>query len=355
MSLINPGPASSLESEIADVCQRLMPEFEMVSIEPAVHESSARRSVYRVVDRKGSRRLLKLFREDDRRGRDRDALSTESATLRQLHRLGCPVPELLADDADIGAIATEWLPGDTLESRLQSGAISPKERRAVVRALSSVDIAFREITETQGRERRGRVAKELVACFRNEISDLVAGPPWFVRSDSTGSWTRAIDEAFELLIEGDWSHGSLDCSASNIMLASGQAYVIDFSILGAEWCERRTVRYGVATGSGRSGDGYKTLFDVATAGFYSARGGGADSSEEFGARLDLHHLLLLLLALSRPGDAETPSGWAAGEGSDGAEARENRERKLLEIALRPLGPDPVGDSLRACLISPAIQ
>ena len=351
----DPGQTVFLDGEVADVCQRLIPDFEPVSIEPAVAESSARRSVYRVTDRKGTQRLLKLFLDDDRRGADDDALATEAAALRQLHGLGCPVPELIASDAAMGAIATEWLPGGTLESRLQNGAIGPEERRAVIRTLVAVDIAFRGITRTQGAERRERVKKELGARLREDISDLKVGPPWFVRPGHNGRWNHALDEAVELLIIGEWSHGSLDCSASNIILANGRAYVIDLSILGAEWCERRAVRYGIATGSGRDGGGSRTLFDSATASFYSDMAGAVESGDEIEVRLDLHHLLLLLRALNRTGDVKPTGGWAAGGGANGDGMMESGDRELLAIAHRPLGPGQVEDSLRACLISSGIQ
>ena len=344
-----------LDGQVADVCRRLMPAFEPVSIEPAVAESSACRSVYRVADRKGTQRLLKLFLDDDRRGADEDALATEAAALRQLHGLGCPVPELIASDAAVGAIATEWLPGDTLESRLQSGAIGPEERRAVVRALVAVDIAFRGLTEAQEAERRERVKTELGSRLREDILDLKAGPPWFVRPGHTGRWNRALDEAIELLIIGEWSHGSLDCSASNIVLANGLAYIIDLSILGAEWRERRAVRYGIATGSDRDGSGSMTLFDSATASFYSDMAGVTESGDEITARLDLHHLLLLLRALNRTGDVKTTGEWTAGGGANGGRVVESGDRELLAIAHRPLGPGQLGDSLRACLISSGIQ
>ncbi len=355
MGSSDPGQTMSLDGAVADVCRRLMPDFEPVSIEPAAAESSSCRSVYRVTDRKGAQRLLKLFLEHDRRGADGDALATEAAALRQLHGLGCPVPELIASDAAVGAIATEWLPGDTLELRLQSGAIGPEERRAIVRALIAVDVAFRGLTETQGAERRDRVKKELRSRLREERSDLKVGPPWFVRPGHTDRWNRTLDEAIELLIFGEWSHGSLDCSASNIILSNGRAYVIDLSILGAEWCERRAVRYGIATGSGRNGGRSMSLFDSATARFYGNMAGVAESGDEIAARLDLHHLLLLLRALNRTGDVKTTGGWAAGGGAYGGGVVESGDRELLAIAHQPLGPDRIGDSLRACLISSGIQ
>jgi len=352
MGSSDPGQTMSLDGEVADVCRRLMPDFEPVSIAPAAAETSACRSVYQVEDRKGTQRLLKLFLDDDRRGADGDALATEAAALRQLHGLGCPVPELIASDAAVGATATEWLPGDTLESRLQSGTIGPEGRRAVVRALIAVDLAFRGLTKMQAGNRRERVTKELQSRLREDILELKVGPPWFVRPGHTDRWNRALDDAIELLTIGEWSHGSLDCSASNIVLANGRAYIIDLSILGAEWRERRAVRYGIATGSGRNGCEYMTLFDSATASFYSDMAGAAESGDEIAVQLDLHHLLLLLRALDRTGDVNPTGRSAAGGGTHGRGTVRGGDRELLAIVHRPLGPGQVGDSLRACLTSP---
>lgn len=319
---------------IADICRLLMPEYEPVTIASAVPESPERKNVYRISDQAGREILLKVFPDDGRRGSDADALATEAAVLKHLHRLGCPVPELIAADFGVGAMATEWLPGDTLESRLQCGAVSPEEGKAVVRALAALDTAFQRITGAYG---RGRAGTELSARTREEISDLAAGPPWFIRPGSVDVWVGALDEAYEQIIAGHWSHGSLDCSASNVILAEGKAYVIDLSILGADWRERRAVRYGIATGSGRSNGKHRTIFDGATASFYCEVSGESDSSREVAARLDLHHLLVLLQALDRLGEPE-------GKATD-----------LLALAHLPLAPNPVADSLRSLLVGPALQ
>ena len=350
MSSNRPVPAGFPTGEVAEVCRRLLPDFEPVASEPAAPQSTASRSVFRVTDRRSRHILLKLFPDDGRRGDGADALATEAATLRHLHRLGCPVPKLLAADSTVGAIAIEWLPGETLESRLQGGAISRDERRAVVRSLDAVNTAFRGITGTAGRERRDRIEKEMKSRLRKEISDLEVGPPWFVRSGDASLWSQALDDAFERMIEGEWGHGSLDCSASNIILARGKVYIIDLSILGAEWCERRVARYCIATGAGRPGGRYESLFDVETAGYYSVRVGGANSRTAVVARLDLHHLLILLQALNRSGDRETRQrGQMPGAGRAKSAGPDGRAEELLALALRPLAPNSVADSLRYLL------
>ncbi len=353
MTLNEPGPAVRSNVDIADVCRRLVPDREPVVIEPAVPESPARGTAFRITDRKGRRLMLKIFPNDGLRGADGSALATEAATLRHLHRLGCPVPELLAADSAIGAIATEWLPGDTLESRLQGGAVSREERRAVVGALVAVDTAFRGMTGNQERARRERIAKELKERTRKQISDLTQGPPWFVGHASDSLWSRVLDDSFEQLAAGDWSHGSLDCSASNIILAGGKAYVIDLSILGAEWRERRAVRYAIATGSGCPEGRYETLFDAATAAFYGGMATGGGAAREVAARLDVHHLLVLVQALARIGDPEPRlTGRTPGAGGRNPDAR---AQQLLALALRTLAPNPVADSLRSLLPTGALE
>ena len=110
--------------------------------------------------------------------------------------------------------------------------------------------------------------------------------------------------------------------------------MLDLSILGAEWRERRTVRYAVATGIGRSDGGYASLFNQETAAQYATLVAGEESAAVIAGRLDLNHVLVLLGALARSTD------------SPDAPASRRRRQSLLNLARRPLTPGGIAGALR---------
>ena len=100
------------------------------------------------------------------------------------------------------------------------------------------------------------------------------------------------------------------------------------------------MRYTIATGSGRPDAAYEGLFDPKATADYAARAAGPDTSaEQIAARLDLHHLVVLLQALAR---IENP----------GVVSSRDRTRTLLDLALRPLAAGPTAASIRILLRPP---
>jgi hypothetical protein len=204
-----------------------------------------------------------------------------------------------------------------------------------------METAYRAITARH--EPAAAAQRELIARTREELAEIASSPPVAVAPANHARWAQELDRAADAVTTGPWSYGSLDCSASNLLLADDHAYVIDLSILGAEWRERRSVRYAVATGSARPEGRYAGLFDADAAARYATLITGDESPEAVAQLLDLHHLLVLLAALARhnrsPANPPDPQ----------------RRRSLLELARRPLAPGGIAGALRALLPKHALE
>jgi hypothetical protein len=321
------------DADIRAICAKLLPEFDLESIDPA----TAGHSVHRLESTSGERLALKLFADTGERGSGPEALATEAAALGELHRLGCPVPRLVAADREHGALATGWIDGRTLEARMQDRTLAPSERESVLRSLAAMETAYQALTARREPAAAAAAQRELIARTREELAHLALNPPVAVAPADRDRWAEAIETAADAITAGPWSYGSLDCSASNLLLAGDRAYVIDLSILGAEWRERRTVRYAVATGSSHPEGRYAGLFDTETAARYAGLIAGDEPPEAVAQLLDLHHLLVLLGALARA------------RHSPGPPADRQRRQSLLELARRPLAPGGVAGALRDLL------
>ena len=333
------GGGAIQRGDIQAICAKLLPEFNLKLVDAA----APRHSVYRIESTAGDRLALKLFPDSGERGSGPDSLATEAAALTELHRLGCPVPRLVAADRDHGTLAMEWIDGETLEERLQRSPLAEDERTAVVRGLAAMETAYGAMTEAQEPDRRAAARAELTARTGHELAAIAYSLPTAVAAADRDRWAEALEAVDDAITAGPWSYGSLDCSASNVVLAEGRAIVIDLSIMGAEWRERRTVRYAVATGSGRPDGGYVSLFNQETAARYATLVAGEESPEVLAERLDLNHLLALLGALARSND------------SPDAPAGRRRRQSLLNLALHPLAAGGVAGAIRDLLRRDAVE
>ncbi len=316
--------------EVRTVCARLLPEFNLKVVDAVAR----RQSVYRIESAAGERLALKLFAYSGERGSSPESLNTEAVSLTELHRLGCPVPRLVAAERELSALAMEWIDGETLELRLQRSPLVEAESTAVLRSLAAMETAYQGLTVRHDPALAAAAHRELIARTRHELAALADSPLADIVSADRDRWAEIFETAAAAVTAGPWSYGSLDCSASNLLLAEGGAFVLDLSILGAEWRERRTVRYAVATGIGRSDGGYASLFNQETAAQYATLVAGEESAAVIAGRLDLNHVLVLLGALARSTD------------SPDAPASRRRRQSLLNLARRPLTPGGIAGALR---------
>lgn len=341
----NNAAANILGPDLTDLCRQLIPEYSISAIEPVRPKHHRRKNVYRLIDSSGVSILLKLFLNNGDRGSDVDAFHVESAALKHLRHLGCPVPALIAADAGLRAIATEWIPGETLTSRLVNNTVSQDDRSLIARMLTAFNAGFRSMTEQFGSTRQNRIRRTLESRTYKEIDVVAKSLARFIHPPDIMLWKETLEHCKSLITQGDWSHGSLDCSPSNILLTENTAYLIDISSLGAEWCERRIVRYGIAPTRQGTSLQFKTVFNSAMVKYYSRLNGDPASFAAIADRIDLHHLIVGLQAVQN--QLDLPTGPASSSARAKQPTSTTGEGELQRLVEHTLSANRVSASLRS--------
>ena len=338
-------PRANSEPDLTDLCRQLIPEHSITAIKHVRPTRHQRQNVYRLIDSSGLYILLKLFLNNGDRGSDADTFHMECTALKHLRHLGCPVPTLIAADANLGAIATEWIPGDTLTSRLINNTLTQGDRSLVAQMLTAFNTGFRSMTKQFDAKRQERIRRALESRTHDEIDGLAGDLASLIHPLDIIPWRENLEHSKRLISQGDWSHGSLDCNPSNIILTANTAYLIDISILGAEWCERRTVRYGIAPTSQGTSRQFKTMFNTAMVKYYSKLNCDPASSIAIGERIDLHHLIMGLQQLHN--QLSLPTRQVSPSVNVSLAPQTPGKRELLHLAAHKLSANRVSASLRA--------
>lgn len=257
--------------------------------------------------------VLKLY------GDDRTAYRTERETLQQLERFDAPTPRVVAADDEAAGVLLSWHGDRTLDQVISARRDDPLVELGL-RALIAVELVFARISgprdesdQPMADHLRRRDEEDLL---RNARACRLVNPDL----DDAEDLLRPI---YEIAWQGSWNYGSLDCSASNLVTDGETVTVIDFSVLGAEWVERRLASYLIASGARGAGPEYVcaitsdlvlTLIDL-----FDFLGGGGYRPELIG----IHRFLALLSLLERLDRAD-----AEGAGID----RRRRESVLAALA-----------------------
>ncbi len=271
---------------------------------------------YLAEDGEGGRWALKLY------GADPTAFRTERETLQQLERFDAPTPRVVAADDQAPGLLLSWHGDRTLDQVISARSDDPLIEVGL-RALIAVELVFAQISGP--REDSDQV---MVDHLRRRDEEDLLGNARACRLinpdlDDAEDLLRPI---YEIAWQGAWNYGSLDCSASNLVTDGDSVTVIDFSVLGAEWVERRIASYLIASGARGAGEEYVcainselvlTLIDL-----FSFLGGGSYRPELIG----IHRFLALLALLERLDRAR----------ADGAEISLRRWRSVVAALAEPV-------------------
>ena len=178
---------------------------------------------------------LKLF--DGPNAHER--LRTEAALYRELCQAGAPVPEFVAEAADVRALARAWAPGRTVFQRLLAGD-TPNEseeetvRRAWLRLLQALAPWNARITESRRQKSRRKRQMELAAVAHGVAQAFPSLP------------SDAIVDLRQTLASDDLALVPLDASPSNIVVDGDRATFTDLEILGLDFADWTYAKYVTA-------------------------------------------------------------------------------------------------------------
>ena len=177
-----------------------------------------------------------------------ERLRTEAALYRELGNVGAPVPEVVAEAADVRALTRTWVSGNTLFHRLlATDCLGVPEAKAVRRGWLRLRQALApwnaRIAESRRQEARRKRQTELTAVTHGVAQAFPSVP------------SDAIVDLRQTLASDDLALVPLDASPSNIVVDGDQATFIDLEILGldfADWTYAKYVTAVTETGAVRS-------------------------------------------------------------------------------------------------------
>jgi hypothetical protein len=276
---------------------------------------------------------------------ERAPLDVEVQALHWLGRHRCSVPAVLAVSSERPPqwVALEWCGDQTLDVAAQGAGAARRARlgRELALALAEIEGAFAPFTAR---------AQADAARWQAQIQALRAqAAPWLAQAPATLAWLLGRDVprkvgsslrlAGEVALHAPAAAGSLDYSASNVVVGRGRLVVVDFAAIGVDWPARRFVQYGTATGAAAREPPRGTFATVITPEAvcaYAARAAALQGAtvEAVQEMVDAHDLLLLLAAgehlrLIQAGRAEAERALAWANVPE-------RRQALLALIQRPL-------------------
>lgn len=337
---------------VALFIKRSLPDSELVELRPVARSFGGPASVYFARLAGGRQLAVKATGGPARGSEEASTLETEVAALRGLHALGCAVPEVVAVDEAAGLLATSWGGDETLDQAVSTKGASAVDAAVLLRAFFAIETGLDAIRtgldpariEAAATALRGETER-YVEEIRPTVDEIAAASGR--AAPATGP---ALSAVLEQILKGHWTFGNKDCNAANIVLGEASPVFVDFSVIGADWPERRLVGYLTTTGAGSPDGNFNSLLNDDVARRYDALAREFWQAENAGAVLDSHHLLMMLNAIRRltyalrsPGKADSRKLLAAWPN---AAERLDRLHALRRIRL---WPNPAAENLREIL------
>ncbi len=340
------------ERRVIDLVSRLLPGAVVAGVRPVAPSADRPPSVYKVMLGSGKVIAVKIAPGSSPGSVVQNTIATEATVLGRLGSLGCNTPRVVGFDATLGALATEWLEGPTLERNLSAGGPNAVDVEQLMREFLAIEVcldsARKGLGEARSESARNSLVRETESVFESVRSAARAMAAASGRSPST-----AEDAAVELqqqICAGLWTVGSRDYNASNIVLCPRGPFFVDFSGVGADWPERRAVGYLIATGAGRKGGNFVAALDQRGARIYDRLGAAVWEGHAAGASLDAHFLAAVLYSIERLRSALTTPGQPESRALLETWLNPNeRLSRLNYLARTPLYPNPTADRLRSAL------
>lgn len=337
---------------VTDLIGRLLPGIDVADLLPVDPSTDRPPSVYRATLGNDRVCAVKLASDSLPASLARNAIATEAAALRGLNSLGCNTPRVIAFDATLGVLATDWLEGPTMERKLSTEGPEQVGVDSVIREFIAIEVGVDSARSRIGRSRSESARKSLLR-ETEHVFECVKMAARATAVDTGRSPAAAENAATDLQLQvsaGIWTIGSRDYNASNVLLTPDGPYFVDFSTIGADWPERRLAGYLIATGAGHSSGNFVTALDERAGRLYQQLGTAVWAGHTAGELLDAHFLTAVLYSIQRLTSAirapELPESQTLLEAWPNAEQRISRLHDLTRV---PLYPNSTADRLRSAL------
>ncbi|MCY4109810.1 MAG: hypothetical protein OXG11_12375 [Chloroflexi bacterium] len=340
------------QDRVADLVCHLLPGRAAAAVQPVEPSTNRPPSVYKVTLDDGRAIAIKTASASSSADAAGISIATEAAVLSRLGSLGCNTPPVVGFDATLGALATEWLEGPTLERKLSTDGPNAIDVELIMREFLAIEIgldsARKRFDDARNKAARSSLVKETESTFQSVRSAARSVAEVSGRSPSAAE--DAANELRRQVCEGAWTLGSRDYNASNIMLSSKGPSFIDFSAIGADWAGRRVGGYLIATGPGRKDGNFITALDQRAGLTYERLGNAVWQERPAGALLDAHFLTAVLYSIERLQNAvttpERPDSHTLLKAWPNPDERLSRLNELVHTRLYP---NPTADRLRSAL------
>jgi hypothetical protein len=285
-------------------------------------------------------------------GKAYDLLEVERDVLAVLCAAGCPVPRLLAIDAEAFFVFFESVGRETLDDWVQEkrGDTAPLLEQ-IVRGQCAIDATLTQHGHLfEPRVAPGVDRQALVGAW-HEVGKRAQWAAQALRRHLRMGPLPATAHAALVAMNVYLAQrcpvlGSSDYNARNIVITGAEptASFIEFAKLGWDWTERRLVQYTTSMGSGREGALMLSLLDERAVCLYAEVSGRVDSIRA----LDCHHVFFMLNGAAALCEAlEQPEReWAQALLASWAKPSERLRLFAKELA-KPLSADGDAVVLRA--------
>jgi len=275
----------------------------IISLEPRSHKINGNR-IYKAELSSGKKVAIKTFEADS------DELAIESMNceveaIRYFSQMGCAVPDYIADSPMIKSMMTSWSGDHNLHQVLSSNEKHHITSQEVIRSIMSIEVTclitpnMSSINHHSGTRAEELIRSQLRQRDLSYLPVYIDGAKKLNPTANTSALTDAIISVLNIVNTGIWTYGSMDCKASNIVMRNDRATLIDFSMLGPDWIEKRLCSYCLSPSTKKHEPMFLSAFSKASYTMYDEIMAQWDINYPSESMLDVHFILALLSAASR--------------------------------------------------------
>tara|TARA_B100001123_G_C15237039_1_gene997571 strand:+ start:362 stop:1381 length:1020 start_codon:yes stop_codon:yes gene_type:complete len=237
---------SSLRSLAAKFEGQLLTDKTIISLQTYTVDSGS--EIYKAELSSGETLAIKVYKRDSY-NLALESMNCEVQAISYLNKMGCAVPEYIAADQSMISMATSWCGDHNLRQLISDNAAGQIEPTELIRSLMSVEVTYMSTPNMSSVSSQIDTRNEQLIRSRLRQRDLSYLPTYLKGAKrlnptaNTLELEMAIRKVLRTAKMGVWTYGSMDCNASNIVVRNGHATLIDFSMLGPDWIEKRICSY----------------------------------------------------------------------------------------------------------------